>query len=115
MKINGYADEDDIPGTEDWEDVTTIMSGDGYGWAELRAWWSPSARTLFWAFASGRSCESFSDGIATVADFLNGDRASLLRAVADFCDDHNINHGERHGAQQEIRSFRPTWPDPERT
>ena len=51
-----------------------------YGWAEFAAWRHPSGR-YYWFADSGCSCSEFGDGFDSVADFCDGDRDALERAL----------------------------------
>ena len=76
-----------MPGTEDWILVAELGDGGGYDWTDFNVFYSPSARRYFWHGDSGCSCNSWSDGLSTDADFENGDRTALSRAWEAFAKD----------------------------
>lgn len=51
-----------------------------YEWAEFKAWRHPSGR-YYWFSDSGCSCSEFGDGFDSAADFEDGDRDALERAL----------------------------------
>lgn len=67
----------------DWVEVTELAYYD-YSWSILRAYYSPSARRYFWYGDSGCSCNDWTDLIESPADFENGDRQALIRALREF-------------------------------
>lgn len=81
-----------IPGTTDWVEVADISEG-GYDWTEFRAFYSPSARRYFWHGDSGCSCNSWADGIASAANFEDGDKGALRRAWEFFAKERSYTFG----------------------
>jgi len=79
-----------MSGTEDFVIVAELGEG-GYDWCEFNAFYSPSARRYFWHGDSGCSCNSWSDDLASAADFEDGDRAALLRAWESFAKDNEYS------------------------
>lgn len=73
----------DIEGTEDFDHFLSIGEGGGYEWDDLEAWYSPSRRRFYWLEGSGCSCNSLGDDVSSIADFLDGDREALMRAVKE--------------------------------
>lgn len=67
----------------DWVEVTELSYYD-YDWSIFRAYYSPSARRYFWYGDSGCSCNDWTDLIESPADFENGDRQALIRALREF-------------------------------
>ena len=72
----------------DWVEVASIDSGGGYDWCTLRAFWSPAARRYFWASGSGCSCDYWGMSLRSPADFEDGDRDALRRAMREFASEH---------------------------
>lgn len=72
-----------IEGTEDWHIVLTEGVFD-WEWAEFRAWYSPSERRYFWGWSSGCSCNSYDESFSSKAEFEDGDRDDMVRALRGF-------------------------------
>lgn len=73
-----------------WQHVITVTDGGGgYEWATLHAFYSPTARRFFWLGDSGCSCNSWGDGVGSEADFHNGTKKDLERAVREFLSVHS--------------------------
>ena len=94
-------------GSEDWRHVVSLGGG-GYDWAELHAFYSPSARRFFWRGGAGCSCFCWGTGLA-VGDFEDGDRDALLRGLEAFASEHdwNISVQRALDAHQIVRTWRP--------
>lgn len=103
----GIYDSSNLP--TDWRYVLTLDEGGGYNWATLHAFWSPSARRFFWLGNSGCSCTSWSDDLRGEADFENGDKAALRRALRGFADAHcgAIKPSQLVDTLDELARFKP--------
>jgi hypothetical protein len=99
-----------LPGTEDWVEVAKLDDQGGYEWTDFNAFYSPAARRYFWHGDSGCSCNSWSDGLGSAADFEDGDRAALLRAWESFAKDrqYTISVSDYLSGVEEIRNFEET-------
>ena len=95
-----------LTGTEDWVIVAELGEG-GWEWTMFKAFYSPSARRYFWHGGSGCSCNDWSDGVGTSADFEDGDRNALLRAWEEFSKAHSYDFSTEDylAGVSEIRAF----------
>ena len=99
-----------MPGTEDWVEVARLGDdGGSYDWTDFNAFYSPSARRYFWHGDSGCSCNGWTDGLGTSADFEDGDKEALLRAWESFAKDHSYTFSATDylDGVREIREFKP--------
>lgn len=81
-KYNWYRmEEEEIPGTEDWDEVAEYSTHMGYDWEKLRVYYSPSARRYFWFSATGCSCKDWEDCVNRLDDFKNGDKQAAIKAA----------------------------------
>ncbi|MBT2537260.1 hypothetical protein [Arthrobacter sp. ISL-69] len=97
-----------IKGTGDWAEVGALGTSGGYDWTDFNVFYSPSARRYFWHGDGGCSCNSWSDGLTSDADFENGDRAALLRAWESFAKEHEytIRTTDYLSGVETIRNFK---------
>lgn len=95
-------------GSEDWQHVVSMMSGGGYDWVELHAFYSPSARRFFWHGDSGCSCFHWGADLR-VGDFEDGDRDALLRGLEAFASEHDwaIRTQDALDAHRVVRTWKP--------
>lgn len=94
----------------DWQLVVTIDAGGGYSWNRFHAFYDPASRRYFWIGGSGCSCDAIANMVYSPAQFQNGDRAALLRAVEAHLDDDNypsIPTGDAFRAVGTIQHFVP--------
>lgn len=71
----------EIPGTEDWVEVTSLDAGSGYDWDTIKVWHSPSTQQFYSLASGGCSCNSFEDFLpASAGDFIT---YSSAQAAAD--------------------------------
>lgn len=78
-----------VPGTEDFQFVTSLDDGGGYDWTTWAAWYSPSKRQYFVASGSGCSCNDLSTDVRRLEDFeTNSSKEELKRSLRAFCDDN---------------------------
>lgn len=105
----GIYDTDNQNLPTDWQHVTTCGDSGGYDWTTFHAFYSPAERRYFWAGESGCSCNSWGDDLSTAADFQNGTKDDLLRALRAFCDAYrySVSAPEALDANRDIRTFRP--------
>ncbi len=61
---------------------------DTYHWALFQAFYDPRTDHFYWADGEGSSNSYLWNEYRVVADLKDGDRAALVRAVRNFCDDH---------------------------
>lgn len=87
----------------DWVHVLTL-DGSAVEWATLHAFYSPSARRYFWYSAAGCSCNSWSGELESAADFENGGKGDLERAIRRFAD---TEYGDMLDALADLRRFKP--------
>lgn len=99
----------DLP--TNWLPVTSIDLGCGYEWEEFHAFWSPTARRYFWHGSAGCSCNSWADDVDAEADFRNGGRADLLRAIREWCVKAECSIDIYERAMSEVRAFREVSDD----
>lgn len=97
-----------MPGTEDWKEVADLDFGD-YSWTTFRVYYSPSSRRYFWHGDSGCSCNNWAKGVASSADFSNGDKEAAARAWESFARDYeySIHTSDYISGAAQIREFRP--------
>ena len=89
-------------GADDWQAVAYMDDGGAnYEWAEIRFFWSPSARRFFWRHEAGCSCNYWGSDPITVADFEDGDRTAALRAIREYGE--YLNDADK--AAEAIRNF----------
>lgn len=82
----GIYSENSLP--KNWRHVLTMDDSGGYDWTTLHAFWSPTARRFFWHGGSGCSCNSWGDDLRSEADFQDGNRTALRKAIHDFTEEH---------------------------
>lgn len=91
----------------DWQHVLTVDEG-GYEWTTFHAFWSPTARRYYWSGGAGCSCNYWSQDLSTVADFEDGPKDALARAVRAFVAEHYIlEESDAVTALDELRRFTP--------
>ena len=97
-----------MEGSEDWQHVVSLVSGGGYDWTELHAFYSPSARRFFWHGDTGCSCSHWGMGLA-VGDFEDGDRDALLRSLEGFASEYDGDMAVQRvlDAHRIVRTWRP--------
>lgn len=91
---------------EDLQEVATLDDG-GYSWSTLRSFWSPSRRRYLWVSGSGCSCNSLRDEIRSIADFEEGGRQALKRALRAFADERSSSFqpGDLVDALGDVEAF----------
>lgn len=106
--IYRYDDSATLP--QDWQHVLTLGDWGGYDWSTLHAFWSPSARRFFWSGSSGCSCNSWGDDLRSEADFENGSKDDLRRAIRAFAEEYqySVGAGEAFKALDELAAFKPS-------
>ena len=91
----------------DWVHVLTMDDGGGgYEWFILHAFYSPSARHYFWLADSGGSCYWWGDSIESEADFNNGKKGDLERAIRDFATEWGFGTEVVLDALDDLRLFK---------
>lgn len=90
----------------DWVHVLTVNDGIEYEWSTLEAFYSPTARRYFWYGDSGCSCNWWGDTLTSEADFENGSKADLERAIRTFAGRGSLNTGDFLTALDDLRRFK---------
>lgn len=90
----------------DWVHVLTMDDGGGYEWSTLHAFYSPSARRYFWLADFGCSCNWWGDFIESEADFNNGKKDDLERAIRAFAAERGLGPEVAFDALADLRRFK---------
>ena len=92
---------------DNWLHVVSMDVG-GYEWSTLHAFYSPTARLYFWYGDSGCSCNSWGDKVHSEADFENGDKDALKRALSRFADStYSFRPSDLLDAAETVNQFQP--------
>lgn len=97
-------EELDVPGTEDFTYVSGLFAG-GYEWAQLGVYYSRSRRRYFWLSDYGCSCTEFGDGVRSIDDLENGERAAARAAISRFAEREDLSSEKRQRALREFATF----------
>lgn len=91
-----------------WQHVATIDVG-SYEWATFHAFYSPTSRRYFWLDDAGCSCSSWGDYVRSEADFHNGTKTDLIRAVHSFTAENSefVSPADVLDTLATIRTWRP--------
>lgn len=93
-----------VPGTEDFQFVTSLDDGGGYDWTTWAAWYSPSKRQYFVASGSGCSCNDLSEYYPRFEDFeTHSTKDGLKRSLRSFRDDNFYD--DRPGLMDQIAAI----------
>ena len=96
----------------DWVHVLTLDGSDTVEWSTLHAFYSSSARRYFWHGAVGCSCNCWSEELDSLADFENGEKTDLERALRRFGDtEYGISAEDMLDALADLRRFKPAAVD----
>ncbi|WP_424936653.1 MULTISPECIES: DUF7574 domain-containing protein [Bacteria] len=102
-----------VEGTEDFEEVARLDSGEMYSWDSLGVYYSKSRRLFFWLHDSGCSCNSYGEYVESIEDFENGPRAAVINAAEAFAivrgrdNYYGVTPEERASFLEQIRTFKP--------
>lgn len=103
-----YGIDHDMPAY--WVHVLTVDGSGTVEWATLHAFYSPTDRRYFWYGNSGCSCDWWGEELGSEADFENGEKADLERAIQRFAD---TEYGDMLDALADLRRFKPEAVDHE--
>lgn len=71
-----------MPGTKDFQPVIVCRGGEMYEWDDFYAWYSPTARTYYWEYQAGCSCNEFE--LYDIGSMSAGSRDDLARAFREW-------------------------------
>ena len=94
-----------------WQHVVSLTDGGWYKWVTLHAFYSPTSRRYFWDYGSGCSCTYWGMDLRSEADFANGSKDDLIRAIRrfrDYCTIYGFSPSDIIDAVNKVRVWRPT-------